>query len=67
MNYDDIIKNHKRFIIDIYCEIDSNDIGQDLELVRGDFKCPDTGKMFTGTFVIKDICELKEIENGEKF
>jgi len=52
----------KRYILDIYCEIDAEDIGQELELFDGDIWCPETGKRFKGTFLIKTLEELETSE-----
>lgn len=52
----------KRYIIDIYCEIDEIDLNSNLELIEGDIKDADTGQLFTGTFIIKDLKELDKYE-----
>ena len=52
----------KRYIIDIYCEIDEEDLNSSLELLEGDIKDADTGQLFTGTFVIKELKELDKYE-----
>lgn len=52
----------KRFIVDIYCEIDAEDLGTELELIEGDVKDPDTGRLYKGTFVIKSLEELEKYE-----
>jgi hypothetical protein len=54
----------KRFILDVYCEIDATDIGTELELFEGDVKDPDTGKLYKGTFVIKSLEELDKYEES---
>lgn len=52
----------RRFIIDLYCEIDDTDLDTNLELVEGDIKDVETGQLYTGTFVIKDLKELDKYE-----
>lgn len=52
----------KRYIIDIYCEIDAEDVGTELELLEGDVRDPDTGKLYKGTFLIKKLDETDKYE-----
>lgn len=52
----------KRFIIDIYCEIDDEDLGTEVELFEGDVINPDTGQMYKGTFVIKSLEAVEKYE-----
>lgn len=52
-----------RFVVDIYCEIDAEDLGQELELLEGDLRDPDTGKLYKGHFVLKNVEELDTYED----
>jgi len=53
-----------RLIIDIYCEIDTTDVGQQLELLEGDVKDPETGKLYKGTFIITDLEEMNAYDRN---
>jgi hypothetical protein len=52
----------KHYVIDIYAEMDSDDEGSEFEIETGDVRCLETGEVFTGTFIIKD---LRKADNGQ--
>ena len=52
----------KKYVIDIFCEIDAEDIGTEVELFEGDVKDPETGRHYKGTFIIKSLEAVDEYE-----
>lgn len=58
----------RKYIIDIYAELSEEDIGQELELNVEDgieVRCQETGKVYTGVFIIKDLEEVKDIDEDD--
>ena len=47
------------YVLDVWCMIDEEDIGNELELTADDeIYCPTTGKVYTGTLIVKDLKEV---------
>lgn len=59
----------KTFVIDIYAELEEDHIGEQLLLNPEDgieVRCVETGEIFTGIFIVKDL-EVVKTEPTDSF
>jgi len=55
----------KRLVIDIYAEMDLDDVGEEFTIDEGEVRCPHTGEVYKGKFIIKNL-ELITVDNVER-
>lgn len=54
----DPVEEMKTYRIDIYADIDEDDIGKEVKIDVGEIRDLHTGDIFTGKIIIKDLVKL---------
>lgn len=58
---------HEKLIVDIYCEMETKDLNENLELDLGDLRCPECNLLFNGKLKLSDIVGSGTYQDEREF